>query len=125
MKYKISAKKFGEYYDFYNSEGVVDDFLNDVRSKFRPSGSVLIKCGFIIENVQPEVFDNLRPILNAQYWSTEAYRAMNFNDYLFYNLKQNILSKVISNGMSGSSWRFNRFVLINLSVLKLNKEIVS
>ena len=67
MKYKISAKKFGEYYDFYNSEGVVDDFLNNVRSKFRPSGSVLIKCGFIIENVQPEVSDNLRPILNAQY----------------------------------------------------------
>ena len=67
LKYKISAKKSGEYYDFYNSEGVVDDFLNKVRSKFRPSGSVLIKCGFIIENVQPEVSDNLRPILNAQY----------------------------------------------------------
>ena len=55
LKYKISAKKFGKYYNFYNSEGVVDDFLNNVRNKFRPSGSVLIKCEFIIENVQPAV----------------------------------------------------------------------
>ena len=124
LKYKISAKKFGKYYNFYNSEGVVDDFLNNVRNKFRPSGSVSIKCEFIIENVQPAVSDNLRPILNIRYWSTEAYRATYFNDYVFYNLRQNILSKVISNGMSGSSWRFNRFVLINLPVSKLDKEIV-
>ena len=27
LKYKISAKKFGEYHDFYNSEKLVDDFL--------------------------------------------------------------------------------------------------
>ena len=124
LKYKISAKKFGKYYNFYNSEGVVDDFLNNVRNKFRPSGSVLTKCEFIIENVQPAVSDNLRPILNIRYWSTEAYRVTYFNDYVFYNLRQNILSKVISNGMSGSSWRFNRFVLINLPVSKLDKEIV-
>ena len=74
LKYEISAKKFGKYYDFYNYEGVVDNFLNSVRSEFRPSGSVLIKCGFIIENVQPAVSDNLIPILNKRYWSTEAYR---------------------------------------------------
>ena len=91
LKYKISAIKFGEYYDFNNSDGVVDDFLNNVRSKFRPSGSVLIKCGFIIENVQPAVSDNLKSILNIRYCSTEAYRATYFNDYVFYNLKQNIL----------------------------------
>ena len=124
LKYKISAIKFGEYYDFNNSDGVVDDFRNNVRSKFRPSGSVLIKCGFIIENVQPAESDNLRPVLNIQYWSTEDYRETYFNGYVFYNLRPNILSKVISNGMLGSSWRFNRVVLINLSVLKLDKEIV-
>ena len=124
LKYEISAKKFSEYYDFYNSERVVDDSLKNVRSIFRPSGSVLIKCRFIIENVQPAVSDNLRPILTMRYWSTEAYRATYFNDYVFYGLKQNILRKVISNGTSGSSWRFKRFALINLSVLKLDKESV-
>ena len=84
----------------------------------------MIKCGFIIENIQLSVLENLRPILNTRYLSTDAYKAMYFNDYVFYSLKQNILSKVIPNGMSGSSWRFNRFVLINLTVLKLEREIV-
>ena len=84
----------------------------------------MIKSGFIIEKIQQSLSENLRPILNTLYWSTDAYKATYFNDYVFYSLKQNILSKVIVNEMSGSSWRFNRFVLINLTVLKLEKEIV-
>ena len=84
----------------------------------------MIKYGFIIENIQQSVSENVRPILNTRYWSTDAYEATYFNDYVFYSLKQNILSKVIANGMSGSSWRFNRFVLTNPTVLKPEKEIV-
>ena len=61
----------------------------------------MIKCGFIIEDIQQSVLENLRPILNIRYWSTGAYKATYFNDYVFYSLKQNILSKVIANGMSG------------------------
>ena len=37
-----------------------------------------------------------------------------FNDFAFYGLRQNILSKVIVNGMSGSSWKFRRLVMIRL-----------
>ena len=85
---------------------------------------MLIKRGFTIENIQQSVHENLRSNLNTPYWSTDTYRATYFNDYVFHSLKQNILSKVIANGMTGSSWRFNRFILINLSVLKLDKEIV-
>ena len=124
IKYEISVKKFGEDYDFQNSEELVNDFLNNIRSKFIPAGPALIKCGFIIKNIQQSVLENLRSILNTCHWSTDAYEGTYFNDYVFYGLKQNILSKVITNGMSGSSWQFNRFVLINLTVLKLEKEIV-
>ena len=106
IKYEISVKKFSQ------------------DSKLKPAGPVLIKCGFIIKNIQQSISENLRPILNTCYWSTDAYKATHFNDYVFYSPKQNILSKVISNGMSGSSWWFNRFVLINVTVLKLEKEIV-
>ena len=47
-----------------------------------------------------------------------------FKDFVFYGLRQNILSKVIVNGMSGSSWKFYRFVMISLEVLNLDREIV-
>ena len=51
IKYEISVKKFGEDYNFQNSEELVNDFLNNVRSKFNPAEPVLIKCRFIIENI--------------------------------------------------------------------------
>ena len=59
-----------------------------------------------------------------RWWITDVYKATNFKELVYYGLKQNILSKVIVNGMSGSSWRFRRFVMINLKILNLAREIV-
>ena len=38
LKFEITVNKHGDYYDFENSEEVVDDFLKDVHSRFKPSG---------------------------------------------------------------------------------------
>ena len=72
--------------------------------------------------VQSE-FQNLRPSINARWWETDVYKAKYFNDFVFYGLRQNILNKVIVNGMSGSSWRFCRFVMLNVKILNLDREI--
>ena len=56
--------------------------------------------------------------------TTDVYEATYFNDFVFHGLRQNILSKVIVNGMSGSSWKFHRFVMSSLKVLNLDREIV-
>ena len=84
----------------------------------------LIKCSFVIENIQRSAFENLRPFLNTRYWTTDVYKSTYFNDFVFYGLRQNILSKVIVNGMSGSSWKFRRFVMISLKDLNLDREII-
>ena len=75
----------------------------------------------MIENIQQSVFENLTPILNTRYWITDVYKATYFNDFLFHGLRQNILSKAIVNGMSGSSWKFRRFVMLSLKVLNLDR----
>ena len=36
--YSIEFQKHKEFYDFFNSEKCVDDFLRDVRYKFKPAG---------------------------------------------------------------------------------------
>ena len=92
LKFEIRVNKHGEYYDFTNSEDVV--------------GLRLIKSWFMFENIQQSAFENLTPILNTRYWTTDIYKTTYFNDFLFYGLRQNILGKVIVNGMSGSSWKF-------------------
>ena len=78
----------------------------------------------MIENIQQSVFENLTPILNTRYWITDVYKATYFNDFLFHGLRQNILSKAIVNGMSGSSWKFRRFVMLSLKVLNIDRKIV-
>ena len=84
----------------------------------------LIKCLFVIENIQQSAFENLRPILNTRYWTTDIYKDTCFISFVFYGLRQNILSKVFVNGMSASFWKFRIFVMISLKLLNLDREIV-
>ena len=98
--------------------------MKNIRSRFKPSGLKLIKCLFVIENIQQSAFENLNPIIIMRWWTADVYKTTNFDDFVYYGMKQNILNKVIVNGMSGSSWRFHRFVMINLKVLNLDREII-
>ena len=123
-KYEISVNKYSDYYNFKDAEQVVDDFLRNVCSRFKPKGKVLLKCGFLIENIQQSVQENLIPIINTRYWTTELFKATYFNDYIFHTLRENILKRVIVNGMSGSSWRFRRFIYLNFKTITLEIEIV-
>ena len=52
------------------------------------------------------------------------YEGNYFNDFIFYGLKQEILSRVIINGMSGSSWHFKRFISVTVKVLDNDTEAV-
>ena len=65
--YKIIFGNHGKFFDFSNSEEVVNDFLNNVRSKFKASSSVMIKCGFSIESIQPAPTEYNVPILKVRY----------------------------------------------------------
>ena len=76
-----------------------------------------MKCSFTIENIQNWPYQNLQPVINTIYWTTLPYEGTYFNDFIFYGLRQNILDRVIINGMSGSSWHFKRFVSLLLKVL--------
>ena len=74
------------------------------KSKFRANGNVVIKCGFPIQNIQSAPTEYNVPILNVRYWSTDPYKTMYFNDFVFFSLKEDILKRVINNGMTGSCW---------------------
>ena len=122
--YSVEFQKHKDFYNFFNSEEVVDDFLRNVKYKFKPGGKKWIKCSFTIENIQQSPYQDLRPIINSRYWTTPPYEATYFNDFIFFGLRQNILSRVIVNGMTGSSWHFKRFVSLSLKVLDINVESI-
>ena len=123
-KYQISYSKHSEYYDFTNSEQVVNEFLTNVKLHFKPSGPVQIKGSFTIENYQPSVSEEYPALYNTRYWSTDVYPATYFNSFVYYNLRQDIGKRVISNGLSGSSWLFNKFINLSVSIYKNPSRLV-
>ena len=67
------------------------------------------KCFFTIVNRQPAPRDGFAKITYSRIWQTNVYDGVFFNVFIKSNLANDILKRVIMNGMSGSSWRFKRF----------------
>ena len=85
--YSIEFRKHGNYYDFYNPELYINDFLRNVKHKFKAGNKKWFKCSFSIENIQNSLYRDLQPILNTRYWTTPTYKGVYFNYFIFFGLK--------------------------------------
>ena len=101
-----------DFQNFYNSEKCVDDFLKNVKYRFKSTSKKWFKCSFNIENTQNFIRPDLEPLLNTRYWTTEYYNSTYFNDFIFFGLRQDILKLVIIKNMSDNAWHFKRLVCI-------------
>lgn len=68
--YSIECQKHKDFYDFFNSEEVVDDFLRNAKYKFKPGRRKWIKYSFTIENIQQPPYQDLKPIIKSRYCTT-------------------------------------------------------
>ena len=85
--YSIEFQKHSDFYNFYNSEKCVDDFLKHVNIDL----SQAITNGLNIENTQNSIRSDLEPLLNTRYWTNEIYDSTYFNDFIFFGLREDIL----------------------------------
>ena len=125
-KIEIAFNDHSQYYDFYDSVGVVDSFLAEVKDLMpRYENNVLIRAGFSIENIQPVLNDNYSdPLVQTSYWSTEPYQTKSFNDFVSFKIREGILRRVINNNLSGSAWHFNRFNYLNVKIINVPLELI-
>ena len=72
MIYSIEFQKHS-FYNFCDSENCVDDFLKNVKYRFKSTSKKWFKCSFIIENIQNSIHPDLQPLLNTRYWTTQTY----------------------------------------------------
>ena len=117
--YQIDFNKHSEEYNFYDSHEIVDDFLLNIKTLYKPKNNVLFKADFFIENIQNAsvVSPNTTDIVSIRYWSSEVYSGIYFNDFIVSEIRLDILKRIINNNLSGSSWHFNRFKHLNLKVI--------
>ena len=124
-KFEINYQDHSTFYDFHNSESIVDEFLFNVKNKIQRSNvEFLIRSGFSLENIQSAVDDFDEPLKNSRYWTTDPIQTKSFNDYVYFTIRESILKRVINNGLTGSSWHFNRFLYINIKTIKVNDQLI-
>ena len=118
QRYCINLSKHEGYYDFYDSQKLADDFLTLFKNVFVPRPNlrrVCFKCSFTIINRQPAPKTGFVEITNSRVWQTNVHDEVYFDNFVKSNLAQDILKMVIMNGMTGSSWKFERFDKICLT----------
>ena len=122
-KLEITFKEHSSYYNFFDSVAVVDSFLAQIKRLVkRYDNDVLIRMGFSIENVQQALDNYSEPLVQTRYWSTEPIQSKSFNDFVSFKSRESILKRVINNGLTGSSWNFNKFNYLNVKILRLFKN---
>ena len=108
-------------YNFEDPGELIGNFLLNVKSKFVPSTEVFIRCAFLLKNIQPEPVET---VILIRYWLTDVYTTKYFNNYLFFSLKRDIKKRILANSQSGSSWRFRRFIYLNLKIHPDNSKLI-
>ena len=121
--YSIEFQKHRSFYNFYDSQKCVDDFLRNVNYRFKSTNKKWFKCFFNIQNTQNSIHPALQRLLNTRYWTTETYDSTYFNDFMFFALRQDILKRVIIKAMSGSASYFKRFVYLAVKILECEVEM--
>ena len=119
-KYGINYDYHSDDYDFTDGMGLVEDFINAFDKNFNSSSDqkLILRCSFIIVNYQPAVQGGL-PIYDSRY------DGFYFNDFIKTSLIYDVRKRIIINGMPGSSWRFNRFQPLSISVnTKKNQTVL-
>ena len=100
----------------------MSEFLTVFENSFIPNADLTQsrgKCSFTIVNRQPAPRDGFAEITDSRVWQTNVYDSVYFNDFIKSNLANDILKRVIMNGMPGSSLRFKRleFVLLTVAII--------
>ena len=97
--YTINFEQHNDSYNFFDSEKLVNKFLKVVDRKFVVGGRVEIQCAFLLTNFQPPQDDFFAEIIDQRSWLTDVYPCVYFNEFVTYRLKQDILKRVIINGL--------------------------
>ena len=124
-KFEINYQNHSSFYDFYNSEIIVNKFLFNVKNKIQRSNvEFLIRSGFSLENIQLALDDYNEPLKNSRYLTADPIQTKSFNYYVYFTIRESILKRVINNGLTGSSRHFNRFLYINIKMIQVNDQLI-
>ena len=129
MKFIIDYESHKNSYDFADTVELLEEFFEVVNINFVTDRKkkLIVKSSFSIQNYQPppEDLNNVRVLHDQRVWSTHTYFGNFFNYFIKSSLKNHIKKRIILDGRTGSSWRFNRFQFVSVIFnTKTNQKIL-
>ena len=88
------------FYDFYDAQKIVNDFVLSFETKFSPGDKVKIQASVELINYQPT---DITELGSERIWMTDVYVCKLFNEFVKGQIKNDLMKRVIISGMSGSS----------------------
>ena len=73
MTFSINFDQHQDFYNFYDSEKLVDDFLSVVELKFLPTKNVEVQVASFLINYHPAESEYLVEIIDKRSWITDVY----------------------------------------------------
>ena len=121
--FSINYNQHKKFYNFFE-EQVVEDFLNSVYSRFVSDKEYKIQVYTEIINQQQGEFVIAK---SNRVWLTNTYTVCYLNNYVKNSIKSEIVKRIIVNGVTGSSWYFERFQRLTIIATSVNdyKRIMS
>ena len=82
MYYWINFSLHKNYYDFYNAEKTVNDFIFSIEKKVVVSGEVTLQSSMELINYQPAETDRIVELEAKRTWLTDVYTCFFFKGYV-------------------------------------------
>ena len=98
--YSINYFQHKNFYDFFNAEKIVDNFLRTFERSFVSNKKVKMYGYIELINYQPSEIIVLEC---KRVWLTDVFTGRYFNKYIKVERKSNFLKRVIANGAMDSS----------------------
>ena len=91
--YLINYSLHKNYYDFYNANETVNDFIFSVENKFVSNGKVNVQGSMGVINYQSAETDQIIELESRRTWLTDAYTRVFFNGYVLEEMKKKLLKR--------------------------------
>ena len=117
--YSINYFEHKNFYDFFDLEKIVEDFLSAFERPFTSTKKNKVQGYIKLINYQPSEIIELE---SKRVWLIDVFTFRFFNKYVNGEIRSNFLKRVIVNGNSGSSWKFKRFERLSIIVTSADKK---
>ena len=118
--FSIKHPLHSNFYNFFDAEKTIDEFLDAVKQKFILTDNVEVQGSVYLVNYQNVQSNVIFVLEDKRILLIDVYRRV-FNQFIKQKIKEDFMRRVRVNGLTGSSWRFKRFNSLTISTKKDQK----